>query len=349
MTTTKSSRPGWLAGLTALLLAATLIGMLVMWPHRKTHTVVALFSSAVGLYPGDDVRVVGVPVGKIESVEPRAGDVKVTMSIRNEVQVPADARAILISPNLVAARFVQITPPYDSATRGATLSDGGTIGLDRTGVPVEWDEVKRELTDLSAQLGPKDGGLQGPLTEFVNQAATTFDGNGDSFRNALHELSQTAGRLGDSSGDLFGTVKNLQILINALSQSNEQIVQFSNHVASVSQVLAESSTGLDNTLGTLNTALGDVRNLTSWPPSPSCCRTSTTTSSRSCMSPRTAWPTSTTSTTRRRAPLPACSRCRTSPIRSSSSAVATSRPARIRTITSAPRSAGSEWRRCFVA
>ena len=261
MTTTKSSRPGWLAGLTALLLAATLIGMLVMWPHRKTHTVVALFSSAVGLYPGDDVRVVGVPVGKIESVEPRAGDVKVTMSIRNEVQVPADARAILISPNLVAARFVQITPPYDSATRGATLSDGGTIGLDRTGVPVEWDEVKRELTDLSAQLGPKDGGLQGPLTEFVNQAATTFDGNGDSFRNALHELSQTAGRLGDSSGDLFGTVKNLQILINALSQSNEQIVQFSNHVASVSQVLAESSTGLDNTLGTLNTALGDVRNL----------------------------------------------------------------------------------------
>ena len=103
--------------------------------------------------------------------------------------------------------------------------------------------------------------MQGPLSTFVDQAAATFDGNGDSFRNALRELSQTAGRLGDSSGDLFGTVKNLQILVNALSQSNEQIVQFANHVASVSQVLADSSTGLDSTLGTLNKALGDVRNL----------------------------------------------------------------------------------------
>jgi phospholipid/cholesterol/gamma-HCH transport system substrate-binding protein len=139
------------------------------------------------------------------------------------------------------------------------MADGATIGLDRTGVPVEWDEVKDELTKLSAQLGPQQGGLQGPLSAFVDQAAATFDGNGDSFRNALHELSQTAGRLGDSRTDLFGTIKNLQILVNALSQSNEQIVQFSNHVASVSQVLADSSAGLDSTLGTLNQALADVR------------------------------------------------------------------------------------------
>ena len=83
--------------------------------------------------------------------------------------------------------------------------------------------------------------MQGPLSAFVNQAADTFDGNGDSFRQALRELSQTAGRLGDSRTDLFGTIRNLQVLVNALSNSNEQIVQFSNHVASVSQVLADSS------------------------------------------------------------------------------------------------------------
>jgi phospholipid/cholesterol/gamma-HCH transport system substrate-binding protein len=252
---------GVLIGLVGLLVVALAAGWYLLWPKRGKHTVVALFSSAVGLYPGDDVRVVGVPVGTIHSVEPRAGDVKVTMLVSDDVRVPADAQAIIVSPNLVAARFVQLTPPYDSAKGGATLADGATIGLDRTGVPVEWDEVKTELTKLSAQLGPKDGGLQGPLTKFVDQAASTFDGNGDSFRTALHELSQTAGRLGDSRTDLFGTVKNLQILVNALSASNEQIVQFSSHVASVSQVLADSSKGLDNTLGTLNTALADVRTL----------------------------------------------------------------------------------------
>ncbi|MDT5104652.1 MAG: phospholipid/cholesterol/gamma-HCH transport system substrate-binding protein, partial [Mycobacterium sp.] len=55
------------------------------------------------------------------------------------------------------------------------------------------------------------------------------------------------------------TVRNLQVLVNALSNSNEQIVQFSNHVASVSQVLADSSKDLDATLGTLNQALSDVK------------------------------------------------------------------------------------------
>ena len=251
------ARSRWLRiALAALLVATLAVGVYLVWPSRGGHKVIAYFPSAVGLYPGDDVRVVGVPVGKIDSIEPRASDVKITMTVKDDVKVPADARAIIIAPNLVAARFVQLTPAY---TGGYVLADGAEIGLDRTAVPVEWDEVKEQLTQLSAQLGPQQGSMQGPLSEFVNQAADTFDGNGDSFRKALRELSQTAGRLGDSRTDLFGTIRNLQVLVNALSNSNEQIVQFSNHVASVSQVLADSSTDLDNTLGTLNQALTDVR------------------------------------------------------------------------------------------
>jgi phospholipid/cholesterol/gamma-HCH transport system substrate-binding protein len=250
-------RSRWLRFATAAVLAVALIGgIYTVWPSRQGNTVVAYFTTAVGLYPGDEVRVVGVPVGRIESIQPRATDVKVTMKVRDGVKLPADARAIVIAPNLVSARFVQFTPAY---TGGPMMADGAEVGLDRTGVPVEWDEVKEQLTQLSAQLGPQVDSVQGPLSAFVNQAADTFDGNGDSFRNALRELSQTAGRLGDSRTDLFGTVRNLQVLVNALSNSNEQIVQFSNHVASVSQVLADSSKDLDQTLGALNQALGDVK------------------------------------------------------------------------------------------
>ncbi|AHC27422.1 MULTISPECIES: MCE family protein [Mycobacteriaceae] len=261
MTQPKSKRSSWLRGVVAVALVALLaVGVYLVWPNRGGQRIVAYFPTAVGLYPGDDVRVVGVPVGRIDSIQPRANDVKITMTVQDDVRVPADARAIIIAPNLVSARFIQLTPAF---TGGDTLAAGAEIGLDRTGVPVEWDEVKEQLTALSTQLGPKEGGLQGPLTTFVNQAADTFDGNGESFRQALRELSQTAGRLGDSRADLFGTIRNLQVLVNALSNSNEQIVQFTNHVASVSQVLADSSADLDNTLGVLNTALGDVRGLLS--------------------------------------------------------------------------------------
>jgi phospholipid/cholesterol/gamma-HCH transport system substrate-binding protein len=242
--------------LAALLVVMLAIGVYLIWPTRVGHKLTAYFPSAVGLYPGDDVRVVGVPVGTIDSIEPRASDVKVTMTLQDGVKVPANAKALVIAPNIVSARFIQLAPAY---TGGAEMADGAEIGLDRTAVPVEWDEVKQQLTQLSAQLGPQPGTMQGPLSAFVNQAADTFDGNGDSFRQALRELSQTAGRLGDSRTDLFGTIRNLQVLVNALSNSNEQIVQFSNHVASVSQVLADSSADLDYTLGTLNQALSDVR------------------------------------------------------------------------------------------
>ncbi|WP_422744559.1 MCE family protein [Mycobacterium sp. WMMD1722] len=244
--------------LAAVLVITLAVGIFLVWPSRGGTKLTAYFTSAVGLYPGDEVRIVGVPVGTIDSIEPRAQDVKITMTVDNGVKVPADAQALIISPNLVAARFIQLTPAY---TGGPQMPDDGAISLDRTAVPVEWDEVKEQLTALSSQLGPQDGDVQGPLSSFVNQAADTFDGNGDSFRQALRELSQTAGRLGDSRTDLFGTVRNLQTLINALSNSNEQIVQFSNHVASVSQVLADSTADLDNTLGTLNQALVDVREL----------------------------------------------------------------------------------------
>lgn len=252
-----SGRNRWLRiALAAVLLGVLAVGVYQVWPSRTGPKLTAYFTNAVGLYPGDEVRIVGVPVGTIDSIEPRPSDVKIEMTLDRGVKVPADAKALILSPNLVSARFIQLTPAY---TEGDVIADGASIGLDRTAVPVEWDEVKEQLTQLSSQLGPQANSVQGPIAAFVDQAATTFDGNGDSFRNALRELSQTAGRLGDSRTDLFGTVKNLQILVDALSNSNEQIVQFTNHVASVSQVLADSASGLDETLGTLNQALGDVR------------------------------------------------------------------------------------------
>jgi phospholipid/cholesterol/gamma-HCH transport system substrate-binding protein len=102
---------GLLIAVVTALVVALAAGIFLLWPGRGTHKIVGLFTNAVGLYPGDDVRVVGVPVGKIDSIEPRAGDVKITMSVNDDVKVPADARAIIVSPNLVAARFIQLTPP----------------------------------------------------------------------------------------------------------------------------------------------------------------------------------------------------------------------------------------------
>lgn len=258
MTTQRRFGSKGLRTLAIIALVVALVGGAYVLSSAATggRKVTAYFTSAVGLYPGDQVRILGVPVGEIESIEPRPQDVKITFTVNDDVKLPKDVKAVIMSPNLVAARFIQLTPTYNG---GASLPDGGTIELSRTAVPVEWDEVKQALTQLSVTLSPAAGEMQGPLGAAINQAANTLDGNGESFHSALIELSQVAGRLGDSRSDIFSTVKNLQILVDALSQSNEQIVQFAGHVASVSQVLADSSRNLDTTLSNLNQALSDLK------------------------------------------------------------------------------------------
>ncbi|WP_172826611.1 MlaD family protein, partial [Mycobacterium sp. 1423905.2] len=122
------------------LVAALIGGAYVLFSAGDSgRKITAYFTSAVGIYPGDEVRILGVPVGTIDTIEPQPNDVKITMNVSTGVQIPRDAQAIMMSPNLVAARFIQLTPAY---TGGAVLPDGATIDLSRTAVPVEWDEVK---------------------------------------------------------------------------------------------------------------------------------------------------------------------------------------------------------------
>lgn len=248
--------PRWTIAVAVVVIAALVAVGLYFVTGGGKNTVTAAFTSTTGLYEGDEVRVLGVTVGSIDSIEPGQGQSRVRMSIDSSVDLPADARAVIIAPSLVSARFVQIAPAYSG---GPKLVDGAQIPLERTAVPVEWDEIKAELTKLSAALGPVGDDKQGSFGRFVDTAADNLDGNGQKFRDTLRELSATMTTLSDGRTDLFGTIRNLQKFVEVLSASNEQIVQFSGRLASVSSVLAGASEDLGAGLDSLDIALADVK------------------------------------------------------------------------------------------
>ncbi|MFD6353887.1 MCE family protein [Nocardia tengchongensis] len=218
--------------------------------------ITAYFPSTVGLYKGDEVRILGVRVGTIDSVDPGKDKATVKMTIDRGIDIPADAKAVLVSPSVVSARFIQLAPAY---TGGAKMHDGSVIPLERTAVPVEWDDIKVELNKLATSLGPVGEDKQGTFGRFVNTAADNLDGNGQAFRDTLKELSATLTTLSDGRTDLFGTIKNLQQFVDVLSKSNDQIVQFGGRLASVSQVLAGVSGDLGAGLDNLDSAVSDVK------------------------------------------------------------------------------------------
>ena len=242
-----------------ILVALLVAGSAVIVRHAllRPTMITAYFTSATAIYPGDEVRVAGVKVGKITAIEPAGAQAKLTLAVDHGVPVPADAKAIIMAQNLVAARYVQLTPAYEDT--GPTMPDGARIGVERTAVPVEWDQVKDQLMRLATDLGPVNGASGTSLSRFINSAATAMDGNGAKLRQAISQLSGVGRILADGSGDIVGIIKNLQLFVTALRDSNTEIVQFQDRLASVTSVVDGSRTDMDAALTNLAAAVGDVK------------------------------------------------------------------------------------------
>ncbi|MFZ2510446.1 MAG: MCE family protein [Gordonia sp. (in: high G+C Gram-positive bacteria)] len=249
--------------LIAVVLVAALIAMLGWFVYQKatTRTVTAYFPSVNGVYPGDPVKVVGVRIGKVATIEPRQGDVRVVMRIDSDVPIPTDARAVIVAQSLVSGRFIQLTPSY---TSGPQMSAANTdIPMERTAVPMEWDDVKRQLDELSAALGPQSEGSglvdPGTASKTIDVLAENLDGNGAAMGRSITEMSVVLGTLAENRDDVFSTVRSLQKLTGLLSQNHQQLVQFNGRMASVSSILAESDQELGNALENLDEALGELQ------------------------------------------------------------------------------------------
>ena len=76
------------------------------------------------------VPVTGTPLGD---------RVRITLEYDGDIKLPADAKAVMISPSVVGDRFIQLGPAY---TGGPALPDNARLGIDRTAVPVELDDME---------------------------------------------------------------------------------------------------------------------------------------------------------------------------------------------------------------
>jgi len=251
--------------LTAISLAVTLTisSILVgkkLWNHVETNTYSAYFAEANGLFVGDEVRILGVAVGTVDKIEPQPASSKVTFSVDKEYSVPADARAAILSPSLVTSRAIQLVPAYAS---GPKLSPGASIPLNRTAVPVEWDDFRRQLEKLTDALQPTSPGGVNSVGEFVNSAADNLRGQGDTARDTVIKLSQAISALGDHADDIFSTVRNLQLLVSALYSSSDLLASFNENLASVSTVLSNTPNEVANAVKGLDQALADLRDFLS--------------------------------------------------------------------------------------
>ncbi|MCW2792409.1 MAG: virulence factor Mce family protein [Nocardioides sp.] len=222
----------------------------------QTKTVTAHFPRAVSIYEGSDVRILGVNVGRVTAVVPEGNSVRVEMRYDAQYQVPADAKAVIVTPTLVADRFVQLTPAY---TGGDLMADDADIPLPDTGVPVELDRIYASLRDLAEALGPNGVNKDGTLDHLLEASARNLDGEGRLGNEMINNLSAASQTFGEGSGDLFATVSSLAKFTEVLGTNDRLVRAFIKDLAGVSSSLVSERVELERALASVARAVGTVK------------------------------------------------------------------------------------------
>ena len=247
---------GGLAAVLVLTLAAGILVAARAADQGGRTWVTAYFENSNGIFAGDDVRILGVPVGRVDSITPEPTRARITFWVRGDHPIPAAAKAVILSPQLVTGRAIQLTPAY---TGGPVMATGTVIGQQRTAVPVEWDDVRVQLQRLTHLLQPTEPGGVSTLGSLINSAADNLRGQGANIRETVTRLSQALATLGDHSDDIFATFRNLSTLVSALHDSVDLLEQLNQNLAAVTSLVADDPQKVARTVADLGGVIGDVK------------------------------------------------------------------------------------------
>ncbi|MCU1694005.1 MAG: virulence factor Mce family protein [Mycobacterium sp.] len=251
---TRNARIGLAVVLVLALVGGIVVAARSLSKMDRTH-IVAYFDNSNGLFRGDEVRILGVPVGAIDAIEPESNRVKISFWVDNAIKVPAEARGAILSPQLVTARALQLTPAYAG---GPVMRNGAVIPQTRTAVPLEWDDLRAQLDKLTAALQPTQPGGVSTLGAFINTAAENLRGQGANIRDTIIKMSQAFSILGDHSNDIFSTIKNLSVVVAALHDSSALLRELNGNLASVTALLANDPDEVGHAISDLNAVVGDT-------------------------------------------------------------------------------------------
>lgn len=249
-----------LAKVLTVFVVLALIAAVVMVFTRNDmeRTLTVDFPRTNSLYKGSDVRVLGVPVGEVKELKAQGDHIQVTLTYETDVRLPTDVKAVIISPAIVGDRFVQLAPAYSG---GAVLPDHAKLGIDRSEVPVELDEIFKSLDDLAIALGPKGANKDGSLSSLIEDSARQLDGQGQQLHDTLSNFAKLSTTLSNNKEELFGSIQEIEEFVALLNRNDSSVRSFFDSTARVSNVLEGERDDLAKTLEFLSKALIDVRRL----------------------------------------------------------------------------------------
>jgi phospholipid/cholesterol/gamma-HCH transport system substrate-binding protein len=237
---------------------------------QRSNDYKAVFSDATGLVKGDDIRIAGVKVGAVKSVEIKGRDqALVSFNVAKASIVTQSSTATIRYRNLVGQRYISLTQGVGNLGQ---LAPKSTIPISRTQPALDLTVLFNGFKPLFAALSPTD------INKLSAEIVQIFQGEGGNLNQLLSSTASLTNTLADRDQVIGDTIDNLNSVFGTIAGRDKQlgqlIIQFKNLMTglvqdkdvilgSLDSVSALANQTADLTVGIRPSLVQDVKQLRS--------------------------------------------------------------------------------------
>ncbi len=211
----------------------------------EAYEVTAEFADILNVVPRSPVMVDDVTVGEVIDVERDGWHARVTLRVREDVELPDNVIADIRQVSLLGEKYVALEPPTGVAPIGR-LGDGDDIPLEATGRNPEVEEVLGALSFLLS------GGGVAQLGTITTELNHVMSGRTNRLRHLLGTLEDVVGTLDGQKGDIIRALESMNNLTSTLNAQRTVITDALDATGPAIRVLADQTDELVDMLTSLD-------------------------------------------------------------------------------------------------
>jgi phospholipid/cholesterol/gamma-HCH transport system substrate-binding protein len=248
-----------LIGVSVFLVVATVATWMVFVTLRRdvagpTNSYSASFTDVSGLKPGDDVRVAGVRVGRVDQVDLDGTLAKVTFRVQRDQTVFDDTIASVTYQNIIGQRYLGLSAGTSDSPK--PLADRGQIPLEHTRPSFDIAHLFNGFEPLLTLLDPQQ---MDDLTTAIIQA---LQGDSGSVLRLITQTSELAESLAGPDEVLGEVIDNLNDVVTNLAEQHVDLQAVIGQSHDVMEVLANRRDQLVASAGSINAAVARLATIT---------------------------------------------------------------------------------------
>ena len=220
---------------------------------QKEQTYYAEFANVSGLKDRNFVRIAGVEVGQVKSVDVQPDStVRVEFSTDDSVVLTEGTRAVIRYDDLIGGRYLTLEEGAGGLKR---LPPGATIPVSRTQPALDLDALIGGFRPLFRALNPDQ------INALSGQLITAFQGEGSTIGSVLSQTAALTSTLADRDQLIGQVITNLNTLLGSLGDQGQQFAKTVDSLSQLVEGLANRRQDISNAVAYANAAAGSIADL----------------------------------------------------------------------------------------